>query len=123
MKYRKFRDVLGPLSKSLPRVLTSNIRPWLIVVLVGISVIFKGQISHLESGVALLCFRNTEYSKTARENCKRYAKKTSFDLRKNLMHAGGHARPSAMRRRLLKASRKAKKPLIKQLTQKTKTKN
>jgi len=56
-------------------------------------------------------------------HCKRYAKKTSFELQKNLMHAGVHISSSTARRRLLEAGRKAKKPLKKQLlTQKMKTK-
>jgi len=47
-----------------------------------------------------------------------------FDLQKVLMHDGVHIRSSTVRRRLLEAGRKAKKPIKKQLfTQKMKTKN
>jgi len=50
-------------------------------------------------------------------HCKRYAKKTSFDLQKDLMHAGVHISSGTVRRRPLEAGGKSKKPLKKQLLQ------
>jgi len=42
-------------------------------------------------------------------HCKKYAKKTSLDLQKDLMHDVVHVSSSTVPRRLLEAGRKAKK--------------
>jgi len=81
MTYHKFYNVLGQLSAIFVLALKSNIQPWLRVVHVGISVIFNGRFSHLGSRVALIRLRNTD------SHCKWCAKKTSFDLQKDLVHA------------------------------------
>ena len=52
-----------------------------------------------------------DYTQKAIANCKRYAKKTSFDLQKDLIHTGIHISSSTVRRRLLEADRKVKKQL------------
>ena len=53
-------------------------------------------------------------------NSKKDPRKTSFDLQKDLVLAGVHISSSTVRRRLLEASRKAKKPLKKHLLTKKK---
>jgi len=53
-----------------------------------------------------------DYTQTAIANCTMYARKTRFDSKKDLMHAGGvHMRPGrpTVRRRILESWRNTKK--------------
>ena len=85
MTYHKLYNVLGQLSAILTRALKSNTHPWLRVVHVGISVIFNGRCHTQEA--ELRCYAFVTLKLYPNSHCNRYAKKTSFDLQKDLVHS------------------------------------
>jgi len=85
MTYHKLYNVFGQPSAILARALKSNTHPWLTVVHVGIPVIFNGR-CHTKEG-ELHCYAFVTRKLYPNSHCARYAKKTSFDLLKDLVHA------------------------------------
>jgi len=63
-----------------PGSLNSNAHPWLEVAPIDIYVIFNGRYHTLEVEPHAMLSEHWDYTQTAVENCKKYARKTSFDL-------------------------------------------
>jgi len=102
---------LGPLSEIFFGHLNLNIHPWLRVTRVWISVILTADITYRKRSRIVTLPEHWSYTQTATANYKCYSKTTLFDLQTDLLRAGGHISSSTVRRRLLEAGRKAKKPL------------
>jgi len=103
-------NVLGQLSAILTRALKSNTHPWLRVAHVGISVIFNGRCHTWEAELHYYAFVTLKLYPNS--HCKRYAKKTSFDLQKDLVHAEFsevQVQRDATHRRLVEKLRMCKK--------------
>ena len=98
------------LSAILTMALKSNTHPWLRVVHIGISVIFNSRCDTQEAELHYYAFATLKINSNS--HCKRCAKKTSFDLQKDLVHAEFtevQVQCDAAQRRLVKKLRMCKK--------------